>query len=206
MRDALASLAAMLVLASNAFAADATPAKALTVADLGPNDEVMAVIAVTQGKDPLGSIVVRLHHRYAPAHVANFMKLAQEGFYDGTLFHRTGPESFVQGGDPLSRDADPSNDGTGGPGYDLEPKPNDKLHVRGAVAAASMGKMDSGSQFFIDLKEHPEWDGKYTVFGGVVSGIEVADRIAAARRKGERPMDAFAMRVTIEKRTKQLKL
>jgi len=206
MRDALAGLAAMLVLAANAFATDATPSKALTVADLGPNDEVMALIAVTQGKDPLGSIVVRLHHRYAPAHVANFMKLAQEGFYDGTLFHRTGPESFVQGGDPLSRDADPSNDGTGGPGYDLEPKPNDKPHVRGAVAAASMGKMDSGSQFFIDLKDHPEWDGKYTVFGGVVSGIEVADRIGAARRKGERPIDAFTMRVTIEKRTKQLKL
>jgi peptidyl-prolyl cis-trans isomerase B (cyclophilin B) len=206
MRDALAGLAVLVVLAANAFAADAPPAKPFTIADLGPSDEFMAHVAVTQGKDSLGTIVIRLHHRYAPAHVANFLKLAQEKFYDGTLFHRTGPESFVQGGDPLSRDADPANDGTGGPGWDLEPKPNDKPHVRGAVAAAAMGKRDSGSQFFIDLKDHPEWDGKYTVFGGVVSGIEIADRIAAARRKGERPIDAFMMRITVEKRTKQLKL
>ena len=104
------------------------------------------------GKESLGPMTVRLHHKYAPKHVQNFVKLAETGFFDGTTFHRTGPESFVQGGDPLSRDADPSNDGTGGPGYELAPEINEKPFVRGTVGAARMEKLDNGSQFFICLK------------------------------------------------------
>jgi len=194
-------------LAGLAFAA--APASAgdpIEIATLGANEEVFAIIQVTSGKDSLGTLTVRLHHKYAPQHVQSFVKLAQSGFYDGTLFHRTGAESFVQGGDPLSKDADPANDGKGGPGYELPLEINDKPHVRGAVGAASMGKSDNGSQFFIDLKDHPEWDSKYTVFGSVTSGLEVADRIAAAKRKGERPVEPFAMTVRVEKRTRALKL
>lgn len=178
----------------------------LSEVELGPTDELIATIEVTKGKEKLGDIVVRLHHKYAPKHVKNFVKLAEEGFYDGTLFHRSLPELMIQGGDPLSRDGDPSNDGTGGPGYELPLELNEKPHVRGTVSAAKMQKNDNGSQFFICLKEYPAWDNQYTVFGNVMSGIEVADQIAAARRKGEHPVESFAMEVTVEKRTKKLKL
>jgi len=189
-------------------ATDAPPVTApkLSETQLGPNEELIAVIQVTHGKEAWGTIEVRLHDKYAPAHVQSFVKLAESGFYDGIAFHRVGPESFVQGGDPLSRDADPANDGTGGPGYDLLPEPNDKEHARGTVAAASMGKRESGSQFFIDLKDHPEWNGKYTVFGSVVAGIEVADKIAAQPRKGDHPVDPCTMTVKVEKRTRKQKL
>jgi peptidyl-prolyl cis-trans isomerase B (cyclophilin B) len=182
------------------------PAPKLSEVQLGENEELVALIQVTNGKESLGTMTVRLHHKYAPVHVKNFVKLAESGFFDGTTFHRTGGESFIQGGDPLSRDADRDNDGTGGPGYDLLPEINDKPFVRGTVGAASMGKRDNGSQFFIALKEHPEWDKQYTPFGSVISGLEIADKIAAGKRKGEHPIDDFKMTVKVEKRTKQAKL
>lgn len=198
------SFLAVLALAAVAAAPPAPPK--LSEVQLAADEELFALVRVTCGKDTLGTISIRLHHKYAPQHVKNFVQLAERGFYDGILFHRTGSESFVQGGDPLSRDADPANDGTGGPGYDLQPEINDKPFVRGTVGAASMGKRDNGSQFFISLEEHPEWDMKYTAFGSVASGIKVADKVAAARRKGEHPVDRFEMQVKVEKRTIQLKL
>ena len=207
---AAGALAALLPLrASGEAGTNPTPAPAapkLADAPIADDEELIARIDVTHGKEAVGSIEIRLHHKYAPLHVHNFVKLAESGFYDGTVFHRAGPESFLQGGDPLSRDADWANDGTGGPGYDLTPEPNDKPHERGAVAAASMGKRDSGSQFFIDLKDHPEWNGKYTVFGSVISGLEIADRIAKGPRKGEHPQEAYAITVKVEKRVKKQKL
>jgi len=178
----------------------------LNPAQLAANEELIAVITVLGAKDTLGTITLRLYDKYAPAHVQNFAKLALAGFYDGTRFHRIIPESLVQGGDPLSRDADLANDGTGGPGYDLTPEINDMTFGRGTVGAASMGKRDNGSQFFIALKDHPDWDGKYTPIGVVIAGIEVADTIAAAKRKGERPLVPYSMTVRIEKRTRQVKL
>lgn len=192
--------------ASSPPSAATKPAQSLSDAPLAEDEELVARIEVTRGKEAMGTIEVRLHHKYAPLHVKNFVKLAEAGFYDGTVFHRAGAESFLQGGDPLSRDADWSNDGTGGPGYDLTPEVNDKLHERGAVAAASMGNRDSGSQFFIDLKDHPEWNGKYTVFGSVVAGLDVADKIAKSPRKGEHPQEAYAITVKVEKRAKKQKL
>lgn len=193
----------LLLAAAPRLAAEETK---LSETELGPSDELIATIEVTKGKETLGPILVRLHHKYAPKHVQNFVALAEKGFYDGTLFHRTSPESFIQGGDPLSRDDDPSNDGTGGPGYELSPELNEKPHVRGTVSAAKMETKDNGSQFFICLKDHPEWDAQYTVFGNVMSGLEVADQVAAARRKGEHPTENFSMKVSVEKRTKKLKL
>lgn len=178
----------------------------LADAPLGVDDELVARIEVTHGKDAFGTIEIRLDHKRAPLHVHNFVKLAESGFYDGTVFHRAGPGSFLQGGDPLSRDADWSDDGTGGPGYDLTPELNGAPHDRGAVGAASMGKRDNGSQFFIDLKEHPDWNGQYTVFGSVISGLDVADKIAAGPRKGEHPKEAYAITVKVEKRVRKQKL
>jgi peptidyl-prolyl cis-trans isomerase B (cyclophilin B) len=196
---------AILLGAASAFAAD-PPAPKLSEVTLAGNEELIALVQVTNGRDTLGTMTIRLHHKYAPVHVKNFVKLAESGFYDGTTFHRTGPESFVQGGDPLSRDGDPANDGTGGPGWELLPEINDKPFVRGTVGAAKMDKKDNGSQFFICLKDHPEWDKQYTPFGNVTAGLEVADKVAAAKRKGEHPVEDFKMTVRVEKRTVAAKL
>jgi len=199
-----AALAAALAAAPGpAPAADPAP---FNPAQLGSGEELIALVTVTGATDTLGVITMRLYHQYAPAHVLNFAKLALQGFYDGTRFHRIIPESVVQGGDPLSKDADPANDGTGGPGYDLTPELNDMGFGRGTVGQASMGKRDNGSQFFICLKDHPDWNGKYTPIGVVISGLEVADRIGQGKRKGERPLAPYAMTVRVEKRTRSVKL
>ncbi len=174
--------------------------------ELGSREEFIAIIAVQRGTEELGEIHLRLHHKYAPRHVKNFVRLAEKGFYDGTLFHRVRKEGFIQGGDPLSKDSNPENDGTGGPGYMLPPEHNDKKHVRGALAMAAVGNKNAGSQFFIDLKDYPNWDGKYTVFGNVIKGIEVADEIGNSKLKGERPITAVRMTVRVEKRKRKLKL
>lgn len=180
--------------------------QSLADVQLGSRDELVAVIGVERGREDLGEIHVRLHHKYAPRHVQNFVRLAEKGFYDGTLFHRVRKESLIQGGDPLSKDTDPDNDGTGGPGYMLQPENNDKKHVRGAVGMAAAGKKNAGSQFFINLKDHPEWDGKHTVFGHVIRGIEVADEVGNGKLDGERPVTPVRMTVRVEKRKRALKL
>jgi cyclophilin family peptidyl-prolyl cis-trans isomerase len=132
-----------------------------------------------------GRIVIRLAAKEAPRTAANFRRLVATGFYDGTCFHRVIPGFMIQGGDPLSRDADPFNDGLGGPGY-TQPAEIALPHVRGAVAMARMpdavnpAKESNGSQFFVCVADRPDLDrGGYTVFGRVISGMEVADRIAA---------------------------
>jgi len=181
----------------------ATPLPELQLAD---NEEYIAHVLVTTGRDTMGTMSIRLFHKYAPEHVKSFVALAGKGFYDGTKFHRTKPEGFIQGGDPLSRDADPQNDGTGGPGYDLPLAVNGKNFVRGTVGAANIGKRDNGSQFFICLKEYPDWDQRYTAIGTVFQGIEVADRIAAGKRQGEHPVDSYVMTVRVEKRVREVKL
>ncbi len=182
------------------------PATPLPDLQLSGNEEYLANVQVTSGKDTLGTMTIRLFHQYAPEHVKSFVALASKGFYDGTKFHRTKPEGFIQGGDPLSRDADPANDGTGGPGYDLPLEINGRNFVRGTVGAANLGQRDNGSQFFICLKDYPDWDTRYTAIGTVIRGIEVADRIAAGKRQGEHPVDDYVMTVRVEKRVRELKL
>ena len=181
----------------------ATPLPDLQLAD---NEEYLAHVQVTMDRDTLGTMTIRLFHQYAPEHVKSFVALASKGFYDGTTFHRTKPEGFIQGGDPLSRDADPANDGTGGPGYDLPLTVNGKNFVRGTVGAANLGKRDNGSQFFICLKDYPDWDKRYTAIGTLIHGIEVADRIAAGKRQGEHPVANYVMTVRVEKRVREVKL
>jgi cyclophilin family peptidyl-prolyl cis-trans isomerase len=133
----------------------------------------------------LGTIRIRLFDQDAPVTTANFRRLAREGFYDGTCFHRAVPGFVIQGGDPNSRNANPTDDGLGGPGYTLPPEPG-RRHVRGAVAMArkpdlmNPGRESNGSQFYIVIQRQPSLDaGGGTVFGEVVAGLDVVDRIAA---------------------------
>lgn len=143
-----------------------------------------------------------------PQHKANFLKLAREGFYDGTTFHRVIDGFMIQGGDPNTKDDDPRNDGGGSPGYTVPAEINPKhKHVRGAVAAARQDdrvnpeRASSGSQFYI-VENHngtPMLDEVYTVFGQVVDGLEVVDKIAELPKGGrDRPLSDVEMKVTVE--------
>ena len=114
----------------------------------------------------------------APKTVENFVKLAKEGFYDGTKWHRVVPGFVIQGGDPNSKGDDPSNDGQGGPGYTIEAEFNDNPHLEGTVAMARSQDPDSaGSQFYICLDAQPSLNGQYTVFGQVTEGLDVVHKI-----------------------------
>lgn len=153
----------------------------------------------------LGEIRLRFFPDKAPGHVDNFKKLARQGFYDGTTFHRVIPRFMIQGGDPQSKDENPDNDGQGGPGYTIPAEFNDVPHRRGILSMARSSDPDSGgSQFFIMVADSPSWarslDGKYTVFGEVTSGIEVVDKIAAVpRNRRDRPLENVVIEsVTLE--------
>jgi len=131
-----------------------------------------AVITMEKG----GEIVIEFFPADAPKTVENFVTLAKKGFYDGLTFHRVEPGFVVQGGDP-------SGNGTGGPGYKIKAEFNKQPHVRGVVAMARSSDPDSaGSQFYITLAPANFLDGKYTVFGKVISGMDVVDQI----KKGDK--------------------
>jgi len=118
-----------------------------------------------------GPIEIELFPDEAPKTVENFTKLAGEGFYDGLLFHRVIPDFMIQGGCPQGT-------GTGGPGYQFEDEFNDHKVVRGALAMANSGPNTNGSQFFIVTADEAEWlDGKHTVFGKVIEGEDVVERL-----------------------------
>ena len=120
-----------------------------------------------------GAIEVELFPDDAPTTVDNFETLAGKGFYDGVVFHRVIPDFMIQGGDPTGT-------GSGGPGYTFEDEPNRHRVERGMLAMANAGPNTNGSQFFIVTAEACPWlDGKHTVFGRVVSGMDVVDAISA---------------------------
>ena len=126
-----------------------------------------AIITLEKG----GEIKIEFFPADAPKTVENFVTLAKKGFYDGLTFHRVVPGFVVQGGDP-------KGNGTGGPGYTVKAEFNGRKHVRGTVAMARSQDPDSaGSQFYITFGPQPQLDGKYTVFGQVVSGMEHVDKI-----------------------------
>ncbi len=141
-----------------------------------------------------------------PKHKENFLKLTKEGFYNGTTFHRVIDGFMIQGGDPNSKDNDISNDGQGGPGYTLPAEFNPKFtHVQGALAAARMGdavnpqKESSGSQFYlVENKEGTHFlDKNYTVFGQVIAGMPVVEKIAEQPKDGrDRPLTDIKMTVS----------
>jgi peptidyl-prolyl cis-trans isomerase B (cyclophilin B) len=123
-----------------------------------------------------GDIVLELFDEDAPKTVANFKQLAGQGFYDGLVFHRVIPDFMIQGGCPQGT-------GTGGPGYAFEDEINEHKIVRGALAMANAGPDTNGSQFFIVTTEAAPWlDGKHTVFGRVVEGMDAVEAIEQAPR------------------------
>ncbi|MBK9306125.1 MAG: peptidylprolyl isomerase [Nitrospira sp.] len=161
-----------------------------------------ATIAVTSKGQPIGEIVLKFHSDVAPGHVNNFIKLSQEGFYNGTTFHRVIPGFMIQGGDPNSRTADRSSHGMGGPGYKVKAEFNSTPHKRGIVSMARANDPDSaGSQFFICVSDANFLDWQYTVFGEVESGMDVADTIVNMKRDGrDNPLERAEMTVTISER------
>ena len=153
-------------------------------------------------KTPHGEIVIKLFPDIAPKHVESFLKLTKSGFYNGTIFHRVIPGFMIQGGDPNSKD--PNNramHGTGGPGYNIPAEFSKKEHVRGILSAArSQDPNSAGSQFFIMVAKSPHLDGQYSIFGEVIQGMDVVDKIVAEPRDGRdnpiKPMTIEASIVT----------
>ncbi|HCK99443.1 MAG TPA: peptidylprolyl isomerase [Candidatus Marinimicrobia bacterium] len=146
----------------------------------------------------------------APLHAMNFKKLAKAGYFDSTTFHRVIPGFGCQGGDILSRDDNIYNDGTGGPGYTIQAEFG-KRHVRGAVAAARAAdqvnpeKRSNGSQFYICVEDQSFLDkAGYTVFGQVIKGLDVVDKIVQVKRnRQDRPLqDVVMKRVYVTDRSK----
>lgn len=126
-----------------------------------------------------GTIVAELYDDEAPATVANYEKLANSEFYDGTRFHRVIDRFMIQGGDPQTRTANHPRAGTGGPGYTIkcETKTNVHKHIAGTLSMAHAGKDTGGSQFFITHTPQSHLDGIHTVFGQVTSGMDAVNAI-----------------------------
>jgi peptidyl-prolyl cis-trans isomerase B (cyclophilin B) len=147
-----------------------------------------------------GSFTIRLLPEVAPRHTALFVKTAKAGGYDGTTFHRVIMGGIIQGGDPLSKDpAKASLYGTGGLGL-VKAEFSARPFVRGTVAAARKpSSPDSGGrQFFVCLQEQPSLKGQYSIFGEVVSGMEVVDQISTTPVAGDRAKERVEMKVTIK--------
>ncbi len=148
-----------------------------------------------------GKITIRFFPEDAPNHVENFKKLANSGFYNGTTFHRVIPGFMIQGGDPNTKDDDRSNDGMGGPGYTVNAEFNTRSHQRGIVSMARAADPNSaGSQFFICVVPSTFLDRNYTVFGEVIDGMDVADKIVSIPRDSrDNPIEKIPMTISIIK-------
>ena len=146
-----------------------------------------------------GNIVIELLPDVAPKHVEGFIKLSKDGFYDGTTFHRVIPGFMIQGGDPNSKDNDRSNDGMGGPGYTINAEFSEISHKRGILSMARSNDPNSaGSQFFIVVKDSDFLDRQYTVFGRVIEGMDVADKIVSVEKDGnDNPLEKVEMKIRI---------
>ena len=135
-----------------------------------------------------GKIVFGFLEDKAPLHVANFKKLATDGFYNGLKFHRVIPGFMIQGGCPNTRDGASGMPGTGGPGHNVRAEFNDTPHDRGILSMARSSDPNSaGSQFFVMVKKSPHLDGQYSAFGYVIEGMDVADTIVSFSGPGDRP-------------------
>jgi peptidyl-prolyl cis-trans isomerase B (cyclophilin B) len=172
-------------------AATALGALAFTTTASAADNEV-AVIKTSQGE-----MVLEFWPEVAPKHVENFKKLAKQGFYDGTAFHRVIKGFMIQGGDPKTKDESKAAEwGTGDPGYRIAAEFNDKKHVRGVLSMARSQDPDSaGSQFFICHGSPGFLDGKYTAFGKLIKGDDVLEKIATTQTG---PNDRPAQRVNVE--------
>ncbi|WP_173051497.1 peptidylprolyl isomerase [Nitrospira sp. KM1] len=179
----------MLMMAGTAVAAEQTPKKGEVA------KSPKAVI-----KTKYGEMEIVFFPDKAPKHVENFVKLARSGFYNGTIFHRVIPGFMIQGGDPNTKDSSkPESYGMGGPNERLKAEFNDTPHRRGIVSMARTNDPNSaGSQFFIVVKDSNFLDGQYTVFGEVVKGMEVADKIVNLPKNArDLPTERAEMTITI---------
>jgi peptidyl-prolyl cis-trans isomerase B (cyclophilin B) len=182
----------MLLFAVSAFAGPVS--KKFSKKEIEKMADTRAIIETS-----FGNIELNFFPDIAPNHVNNFIELSKKGFYDGTLFHRVIPGFMIQGGDPNSKDADRSKHGTGSPGHTLKAEFNDRPHKRGILSMARSASPDSaGSQFFVCVADANFLDGKYTVFGEVVSGMEAADKIVAQPRdRRDNPNERIEMKIKI---------
>ena len=168
--------------------------------NMSASSDPIAVIETTYG-----IIVIQLFPDVAPGHVDNFVRLANEGYYDGTTFHRVIPGFMIQGGDPNSKDDDRSNDGQGGHSAN---GPNtfvnaefsqDLTHKRGILSMARAQDPNSaGSQFFIVVADSNFLDRQYSIFGEVIEGMDVVDKIVNVKKdSADNPLEKITMKVTI---------
>jgi peptidyl-prolyl cis-trans isomerase B (cyclophilin B) len=156
------------------------------------NNNEVAVIKTTEG-----DMVIELWPDVAPGHVENFKKLAGQGFYDGTCFHRVIKDFMIQGGDPLTKDPKmEARWGTGDPGYKIKAEFNDRHHDRGVISMArSQDPNSAGSQFFICHGNPHFLDKQYTAFGKLIKGDDVLEKIATTPT---RPQDRPTKRMGVE--------
>ncbi|MCF6352771.1 MAG: peptidylprolyl isomerase [Cyclobacteriaceae bacterium] len=192
---------------------------------------IFIILALLWGKEPKGppdrqagkDQVITIHTDFGditlllsdktPKHKANFLKLAKEGFYDGVTFHRIIDNFMIQGGDPNTKDDDPTNDGLGDPGYTIPSEFVEELtHNKGVIAAAresdrvNPNKASSGSQFYIveNKKGYHSLDGNYTVFGEVIKGFEVVEKIAEQKKDNRnKPLEEIKMTITVKKMSRK---
>lgn len=160
---------------------------------------VRATIRVSMKGEDIGNIVLKFFPDVAPNHVENFISLAKKQFYDGSTFHRVIPGFMIQGGDPNSKTANREMHGMGGPGHQVKAEFNSTPHKRGTLSMARSNDPDSaGSQFFLCVADANFLDWKYTAFGEVVSGMEVADTIVNVKRDGrDNPLERVEIHVAI---------
>lgn len=189
-------------------------------------EEKVAIISTK-----FGDMVVEFYDDVAPMHVESFKILADEGYFDGTTFHRVIPGFVIQGGDPNSKDEDRMNDGTGGRagkffGIGREDDPNswtipaefnDKDHVKGTLSMARSSNPNSGSsQFFICHAATPQLNNQYTVFGQVIEGLDVIDQIVYSETPkkqnpgyrgpdGDNPFEKVEMKIKLSTRSEAIK-
>lgn len=185
-----------LLISCNQMSANKTPEIKKGVAPIADNE----VVVVEMEQPVYGKFTIELYPNIAPEMVKRFKELAKEGFYDGTTIHRIN-QAVIQGGDPLSKDDNPKNDGSG-----KSNKPNipaefsDILYDSGIVGAArAMDVNSQNCQFFVTLKRTPEFDQKYTIFGKVSEGMNNVRTIAGTPRDGENPIEAVRIKsVTVQ--------
>ena len=189
-------------------------------------EEKVAIISTK-----FGDMVVEFYDDVAPMHVESFKILADEGYFDGTTFHRVIPGFVIQGGDPNSKDEDRMNDGTGGRAgkffgigreedsnsWTIPAEFNDKDHVKGTLSMARSSNPNSGSsQFFICHAATPQLNNQYTVFGQVIEGLDVIDQIVYSETPkkqnpayrgpdGDNPFEKVEMKIKLSNRSKAVK-
>jgi len=190
----LSIVSVLFFILSSPFAYGEVKQKNFTKEEIKKMAETKAVI-----ETKFGNMEIRFFPEVAPNHVNNFIELAKKGFFDNTIFHRVIPGFMIQGGDPNSNSPDKSRHGIGGPGYTVKAEFNDKPHKRGTLSMARSAHPDSaGSQFFICVADSPFLDKQYTVFGEVVSGMEIADKIVTQPRdKRDNPNERIEMKIKI---------